>query len=206
MKINQLKALDKKRNIVYIDGRIAFVLYKGDLRHYGLIEGCEISEAEYDEIVNTLLPKRALLRVSHLLEKRDYTSYQLREKLKEAYYPENAIEFAINKLIGYGYVNDENYASRYIECNINRKSLGIIKQELVRKGISKDIVQKKIDELEEDGTTQDASALIQEILRKRHYYDSPQDAKERAKQYKYLLGKGFKSSDISRELKLDITW
>ena len=183
MKINQLKALDKKRNIVYIDGRIAFVLYKGDLRHYGLIEGCEISETEYDEIVNTLLPKRALLRVSHLLEKRDYTSYQLREKLKESYYPESAIEFAINKLIGYGYVNDESFAKRYIECNINRKSEGMIKQDLVKKGISKELIQKAFDELLDDGMVQDSSALIREILKKRHYYESEQDAKERAKQY-----------------------
>ncbi len=205
MQVTKLQPLDKKRYIVYVDGSVAFVLYKGDLFTYKIEEGQEISKESYDDICQEVLPKRALLRLGHLLEKRDYTEKQLRDKLYEGHYPSNAIDYAINKVKGYGFVDDERYASRYIECSMTKKSKNRIKSDLFLKGVDKEIIDRAFDSLEEDGVAQDEGALVRALLIKRHYYESERTAKDKAKQVNYLLGKGFSMNVIKNELELDIT-
>ena len=52
---------------MYIDDEFAFVLYKGELRLYHVAVGEEISQKDYDDILNQVLPKRAKLRAMNLL-------------------------------------------------------------------------------------------------------------------------------------------
>jgi len=205
MEITKLQLLDKKRYIVYLDNNIAFVLYKGDLFTYGINEGEDMSEEIYNTICVDVLRKRALLRLGHLLEKRDYTEKQLRDKLREGYYPTEVIDFAIDKVKGYGFVDDYRYAMRFIECSISKKSKQRIKTDLFGKGIDKNIIDVAFEELESDGVLQDEAALVREMLRKRHYYEKEHTMQENAKQFNYLMSKGFSISAIKSELKLDIT-
>ena len=44
MVITEVEPLSRTRYKVYIDGKFAFVLYKGDLARYHLARGCEIPE------------------------------------------------------------------------------------------------------------------------------------------------------------------
>lgn len=205
MEITKLQLLDKKRYIVYLDNNIAFVLYKGDLFTYGINEGEDMSEEIYNTICVDVLRKRALLRLGHLLEKRDYTEKQLRDKLREGYYPTEVIDFAIDKVKGYGFVDDYRYAMRFIECSISKKSKQRIKTDLFGKGIDKNIIDVAFEELESGGVLQDEAALVREMLRKRHYYEKEHTMQENAKQFNYLMSKGFSISAIKSELKLDIT-
>jgi len=205
MIVTKVQPLDKKRNIVYVDDRVAFVLYKGDLFTYRIEEDTELSDDTYNKICEEVLKKRALLRLGHLLEKRDYTERQLRDKLHEGYYPDDVIEYAVNKVIGYGFVDDKRYTSRYIECYLQKKSKQRIKSDLFTKGIGKDIIEAAFCELEDDGLVQDEAELIRDILRKRHYYEKEHTMQENAKQFNYLMSKGFSLSAIKNELKLDIT-
>ena len=65
------------------------------------------------------------------------------------------------------------------------------------KGISKDLAEAAIDS--EYDT--DESVHIRKLLEKKHYEDSSADEKERRRMYQYLLRRGFRSSDILREMK-----
>lgn len=201
MQITDIKPLDKKRYEIFIDNELAFVLYKGELRHFGLHVGEDISLEDYEKITNEVLPKRALLRCGHLLEKRDYTESEIRQKLKMALYPDEAIDFAVEKVKGYGFVDDLRYAERLIECLIEKKSKNSIKTKLFQKGIKKDIIEKAFDNIASQGIQYDEDELIINLLNKRHYFDGSMDAKERAKQYNYLMSKGFSSEAIRRNLK-----
>lgn len=213
MIISKVNLLSKNRYEIYIDEKLAFVLYKSELCKYGIKAGFEISEELYSDIVKNTLYKRALLRCSHLLERRDYTSYELYKKLKEGAYPIDAADYAINKLISYGYVNDESYARRYIESYISSRSLNRIKQDLYKKGIKSDIFDKAWNILSEDGIEVDEEGLINKLLEKRHYFDKISDiknnegsrddlVKEYNKQFNYLMTKGFKSENIKKALKI----
>ena len=89
---------------------------------------------------------RAKKRALYLLERMDRTEQQLREKLKSSDYPEEVIEEAIEYVKSFHYLDDERYAenfTRYKKENMSRQQ---IKQKLMLKGVSKDIIQNAIEE------------------------------------------------------------
>ncbi|HOO79328.1 MAG TPA: regulatory protein RecX [Lachnospiraceae bacterium] len=201
MQITQIQLLNKKRYKVYIDGAIAFVLYKGDLLHYELRETKEISQEMIDRIVEEVLCKRASNRLLYLLQKKDYTEYQLREKLRDGYYPQQAIDAAISSMSQYGYLNDERYTARYIEFHMENKSYREIQMSLMRRGISQEKIKATTEQLAEDGIEQDTQGMILRLLDKRHYHPQTAEQKETEKQVNYLLRKGFGIRDIKQALK-----
>ena len=81
---------------VYLDGTFAFVLYKGELKRFGIKQGEDLTQENYEKIQNEVLLKRAKKRAMHLLEDMDRTESALRKKLKAGQYPENAISGAID--------------------------------------------------------------------------------------------------------------
>ena len=83
MVITKTEAVNKSKYAVSIDGEFAFVLYKGELHKYGIAENREISRDIYEEIMGTVLPKRAKLRCMNLLKSREYTRQQM-EALQRA--------------------------------------------------------------------------------------------------------------------------
>ena len=67
MVITEVEPLSRTRYKVYIDGKFAFVLYKGDLARYHLARGCEIPEETCRQIRREVVLKRAKMRALHLL-------------------------------------------------------------------------------------------------------------------------------------------
>ncbi len=200
MVITEIKELDKKRSKIYIDGEFAFVLYKGELRDYSIREGQELSETNYQDIIDVVLPKRCKLRAMNLLQKKDYTEKQLRDKLSEGFYPGDIIDDAIHYVKAYHYLDDERYARDYITYHMSIRSRNRIIQDLTGKGISKDIFMPIVEELyvEEDSDVE--LDQIRKLLAKKHYDPEETDFKEKQKIMAFLLRKGFQMSDIRRAM------
>ena len=196
MIISEIKELDKKRVKVYIDNEFAFVLYKGELRDYIIKEGQELSEANYQEIMDVVLPKRCKLRAMNLLQKKDYTEKQLHDKLSEGLYPREIIVDAIHYVKAYHYLDDERYARDYIAYHMSIRSKNRIIQDLLGKGISKDIFMP----VEEDSDVE--LDQIKKLLIKKHYDPELTEYKEKQKIMAFLLRKGFQMSDIRRAMDL----
>lgn len=190
----------KKRYEVCLDGASSFLLYAGELRKYRLKAGEEIPAEVYHEIMQVLLPKRAKLRAMHLLQKKDYTEYQLREKLKSGSYPENLIDDALDYVKSYHYVDDERYARAYLADCLGRCSKKRICQDLLSRGIDKEVVSSVMEELfqEMDGEAAEIE-LAKTLLHKRHFDPKSADFQDSQKQMAYLMRKGF-SSDVIREV------
>lgn len=201
MIVTQITELSKSRSKVYIDQEFAFVLYKGELRLYHVAVDKEISEKDYEEILHILLPKRAKLRAMNLLQKKSYTEKQLTDKLKEGWYPPKIIEEAIAYVKSFRYIDDLQYAIDYISCYEARKSLKKIEQELMQRGITKDVWQKAICEWEALGGEQDEMVMIKELLEKKHY-SSECDIKEKRRIYAFLLRKGYSAERIQEAMHL----
>lgn len=140
MRVMQIEPLDKRRSKVLLDEGFALVLYGGEIRRYHIEEGGELSQEAYDEIVGVLLRRRARERMVYLLKASDKTEAQLRRKLKEAWYPEPAIEAAITFAKEHRYIDDVRYAERYIRCRGTRMSRRQITYELQQKGIDRETV------------------------------------------------------------------
>ena len=201
MVVTQIGEVSKSRCKVYIDQEFAFVLYKGELRLYQLAEGKEITQRTYDELMNVVLPKRAKLRAMNLLQKRSYTEKQLRDKLKEGFYPEKIMDAAIEYVKSFRYIDDYQYAVDYITCYESRKSRKKLETELIMKGVSKTVIADAFREWENLGGSQDEIAMIKELLEKKHY--SPEcDMKEKNRIYAFLLRRGFSIEKVQEAMKL----
>ena len=202
MIVTEIKELDKKRSKIYLDGEFAFVLYKGELRDYSIKEGQEITESNYEEIIDVVLPKRCKLRAMNLLQKKDYTEKQLRDKLSEGLYPREIIDDAIHYVKAYHYLDDERYARDYITYHMSIRSKNRIIQDLSGKGISKDIFLHIVEELyvEEDSDVE--LDQIKKLLIKKNYDPELTDFKEKQKIMVFLMRKGFQMSDIRRAMNI----
>ena len=205
MIVTQLTDMGRGRYKVYIEENPAFALYRGELKRLGIREGEEITEENLREIREEILPLRAKKRAMNLLQKREYTAAALREKLRDGEYPEACVEEAVAYVESYGYVDDRRYARDYIVYNMNRKSRVRIEQDLMRKGIGRDIIEAAFEELEQSGTGQDETAMIVKLLEKKKYDVRTASKQDKQRMYGFLYRKGFHTDAISRALLLDIT-
>ncbi len=203
MIVTDITPFDNKRSRIYIDGEFAFILYKGEIRDFRLETGEEISSPVFDEITKVLIPKRAKLRAMNLLQKRDYTEYKLREKLKEGQYSEEVIDEAVDYLKSYKYLDDERYADDYIRYHLKDKSKARLKQDLMQKGISADIVDRVLSAAYEDENEDPEIQLCAKLLKKKHYDSENMSYEEKQKIMAFLYRKGFSGDVIHRAMSLD---
>lgn len=203
MEITRIEEITGSRSKVYIDEEFAFVLYKGELRHYKLTVGEEVTEETYHDIVNVLLVKRAKRRSMALLKSRPYTEKQMYDKLKQVFYPESAISQAILYLESYGYLDDARYAQDYIDYHKETKSRRRLEQDLLGKGIAKSVIAEAFREWEEQGNEIEEADQIARWIRKKSYDIRTNDPKEKQKMAAFLFRKGFAVSNIQKALQYD---
>lgn len=122
MTVTCVEPVTKTKSRVFIDGEFAFILYKGELFHYHIVENKEIKEEVYREIKDDVVLKRAKLRALYLLKDMDRTEEQLRGKLRGSEYAEDIIEKALEYVKSFGYVDDSAYARRFVEANRKEKA------------------------------------------------------------------------------------
>lgn len=143
--------------------------------------------------------KEAKLKALSLLNYMDRTEYQLRQKLREKAFSDDAIEQAVEYVKSFGYVNDKNYAERYILNRQNSKSKKEIFAALIQKGIGKDVID---DAMQICYETNDEIAAIQRLCEKKHISAEKSSDDEKRRMYNYLLRKGFRMDDICKVLKV----
>ncbi len=201
MTVTGLEAINRGRYRVYLDGEFAFVLYRGELRSLKITEGAELSEADYRKVREEILPKRATLRAMNLLQKKMFAEEELRRKLREGEYPEDAVDAAMEYVISYGYVDDVRYAADYIRYHGQDRSRKRMEQDLVRKGIRRDDFEKAWYECEDLGLASDENEQIRKLLQKKHYDPDACTREEAGKIANYLLRKGYSYESISRNMR-----
>lgn len=202
--ITRIEELDKKRSKIYINHEFAFVLYKGELTQYKLETEGVVEDDIYHEITQRVLPKRAKKRCLNLLQKRPYTEFKLREKLKEGYYSQEIIEDAIDYVKSFRYLDDYDYACQYIFYHKEVESRKKMEEKLAIKGISKEVLNKALGDSYEDEDEQQELELKQarELLGKKKYDAEAVDWKEKQKIYAFLIRKGISVSIIKKAMSL----
>ena len=178
-----------RRKIITEDGN-TLLLYNGEVLRMHLEEGSEIEDRFYHEKIIPLLSKRALERLVHILESSDKTEAELRRKLRENFYPQEAEEYAIEYAKAHHYIDDRRYAENYIKYRASGKSRRIIKQELLAKGINKETVEELLDTAEIDESEQIAAEL------KKRHYSPDMDDKDKQRIFAALARKGYSWGQI----------
>ena len=197
IQIVSFEKLEKgKRRIRFETGETCIVYYS-EIRGLGLEEGASITYEDYEKLLTEVVGKRAKKRALHLLEKMDRTEQQLREKLEASEYPAKCVEDAIAYVKSFHYVDDERYAKTYIRYRKEKMSRQQMKQKLMAKGITRDVISLAMEE-EYDS---DESVQIRNLLQKKHFSSETADDGEFRRMYNFLLRRGFRSNDILKEMK-----
>ena len=205
MTVTNITELSKSRVRIEIDHEFAFVLYKGELRLHKIEEGDEIEDAVYDRIMKDVLPKRAKLRAMNLLKNRTYTRTQLKDKLLQGGYPEQIADIAVDYVVSYRYVDDEQYVRDFIEYNREKKSRKRIQLDLMHKGISEQLFQDIWEEIAGDDEEVIEREQIIYWMNKKHFCPQEATFEEKQKMMAFLYRKGFSINNIRSILSLDIT-
>ncbi len=203
MIVTGITEISKSRCKIEIDHEFAFVLYKGELCQYHVREGEEITEEAYLEIMQEVLPKRAKLRCMNLLQKREYTEAQLREKLRQGLYPREIEDQALAYVASFRYIDDLRYAEDYIRAREEVKSRFRIECDLLGKGVARETIEQAWGNWEAKGGMQDEDAMIQSLLEKKHFHPDTADYKEKKRIYAYLMRRGYSSEQIRHALRAD---
>lgn len=193
MEITKLETVTKTRWKVELDGERTFILYKGELKRFGIQEGGELSEELYEQIRKEVLLKRAKLRAMHLLTDMPRTESGLREKLKTGMYPEDVIDEAVAYVSSFGYLNDYRYAENFIISKRASKSRKEITALLCEKGVSREQIDLAMENCYgEEGD----SEAIRRLIEKKRVDILHASEQELHKLYGYLARKGFRYEDI----------
>ena len=129
-----------------------------------------------------------------VIEFKDRTEKEIREKLIQKGYDEVTIEDELEFLKSYGFIDDSRYAQKFTldAINIKKWGKGRIKTELLRKGVDREIIDVAIEEafLEVDD-----DRLFFE-MQKRFKDSDFSNMKERGRIFNFYMRRGFSPDEI----------
>lgn len=198
MLVTGLLNLTKNKIKVEFDESFECVLYASEIRKLGIELDATIPDEEILLFMKEVVLKRAKKKAMDLLIRSDKTEKELRDKLKKDGYPEFIIDQTLAYVHSFHYINEENQLETYIRYHSKGKSKIILKQELVKKGFDRELISTYLDELynEEDE--------LKIAVKKKIGAKESISQEEKEKIFRYLFRKGFKQSDIIRELEFYI--
>ena len=149
---------DPDRVSIFIDGEFAFGLPALEADVQGVAVGEEIDGERLALLLALDEKARAVSAALAFLAYRPRSEREVRDRLRQKGYPPEAIEAAAEKLIGWRYLDDADFARRWVENRETHQPRGrrLLEQELRRKGIDRDTAR---DTVEEAGIDERATAL-----------------------------------------------
>ncbi len=95
------------------------------------------------------------------------TRKQLEDKLNDRGYSEEAIRTALDRMEEVGIVNDSEFAKLWVSARHNNAKLApyAIKRELSLKGVAEDIIEKALEDIDEDSILERAKEIAEIKIR-----------------------------------------
>lgn len=139
--------------------------------------------------------KKAREKAVYYLQFSGRTESELRKKLAEQEFSPASVDSAVEFVKQYRYLDDEDYARRFVEKNGQKKSRKQMMYELTAKGVSREILDRVFDDMQVD---EEAQILM--LLEKRNYPGDGAGREEKQKISAYLARKGFSYDAIHSAL------
>ncbi len=174
----QAQVRDPERVSVFIDGTFALGIARDVADAFGLHKDQVLDEALLADLIARNLLHKATSTALNLLAYRSRSEGEIRRKLQQGGYPEATADLVLDKLRGWHYVDDEDFARRWIENRSAHRPRGarLLAQELKAKGVPSAITAEALEEAELDEAS-DALALARQ--RSRQLRDLDPQVRER---------------------------
>ncbi|MBP5193820.1 MAG: RecX family transcriptional regulator [Clostridia bacterium] len=177
-----------KRCNIFLDGEFFCGLSLETVMKNRLKVGAAVDERTLEKIQLDSERSAAMDKAMTYLSGAVKSEKQTRDYLKEKGYVPLVINYVLEKLKEYGFVDDGDFARRYAETYAEKKGAFLIKKELKTKGIADEISEEALSAL---GSQSEAAARIAE----KYMRGKEADLKTVQKLYRHLLSKGFSYDD-----------
>lgn len=199
MEITAVERHKKNKNalLIFIDGKYSFTVSEEDYYRLNLYEKKQITEDELQYIQDEVLFRTAKATAIKYLSLKLRSEGEVRQKLEFEGYKRHVVDKVIEELIALGYINDVIYAQKYIydRSKLKPVSKKLLKQELINKGISDDIVAEVLD-----GWKMDDGIVAEALIKKKFGKYDLKDEKIIKKVISFLKHRGFEMEVIEQAL------
>lgn len=193
MKITKIQPAVKTagRYNIFVDEQYSFSLDENQLLDLKLKIGFEIGEDQLDELKGESEYGKAYARALELILSRPRSEKEMKDYAWRKKWDEELSDRVLGKLRDKGYLDDEKFAQFWLRARTGGKprSKRKISAELAQKGVKREIVDKVLNDYDDDS---EMLALRKLVDKKRGKY--PDEQKFMA----YLAGQGF-SYDIIKQ-------
>ncbi len=176
---------NKNRVNVYVDGQYTLALELLTVVKLGLKIGNEVTEETLREASLDTEKSVALERAMNYIARGRRTSAQMRKYLVGKQYSDDVVDYVMDKMKYYGYVDDQAYAAAYVEQNMSTKGARRLKQELIQRGISAEHAEAYAEQ-DDELSRQNADRLAQKYMR-----GKTGDIKTLVRLQRYLVSRGY---------------
>lgn len=180
---------NKKRVNVYLDDKFGFGI---DLDNFMLLHlkvNQELSEEKVAEIVKKAEFQKTLDKLLRFATVRPRSEKEIKDYFRRKEVHESLHRELLEKLRHFELLDDVKFAKWWVEQRIEFKSKSkrVIKQELLQKGIDRNIIEDVLEE-----TKIDEEKMARELIEKKMYkWKNLQPREAKQKRSQYLAGKGF---------------
>lgn len=129
------------------------------------------------------------------LARREHSRAELAKKLA-AYGEQEEIDSVLNSLQEAKLLSDQRFAAAFVRSRAERFGTGRLRQELRQRGVEDNLVEQELGAGDMPSEIERARVVWQ-----KKFDGQPQDAREWAKQARFLQGRGFSGDVIRRVLK-----
>ena len=193
-KITAITAQEKRKDRcnIYLDGEFFAGVSLETVMKFRLKAGADTDETQLKEILTAAENSEATEKVLSYISKTVKTKRQVKEYLLKKGYSESACYHAIDKLKEYGYIDDCEYARRYIDSTGKTQGKRLLAYKLMAKGVKKEDIEAAYETAGKN-SAENAAALAAKKMKNKDV------TKENVlKTYRYLVSRGFSYEEAER--------
>jgi len=168
MTITKIKKIGAtNRYNLYIDEKWSGIFLDEILAVYQLKTGQEIDEYEFAKIKEENDEKVAFDLAVSYVEKYVVSEKGVKDYLKKKSFLPKTITKVVEKLRDYGFIDDEKFAKDYFESMSTGKGKNAIANKLKQKGVSSDIVEQLLENVDDESQLEQAVLLAEKFVKNR---------------------------------------
>lgn len=181
-----VQSKDKTRCNVYVDGRFSCGLSIESAMQNRLKVGMQVDEAFLSKVQMDSEKEGALSKALSFVSLTQKTKKQVRDYLTKKGYLSAVVDYVLDKMTDYRFLDDEAYATSYCESASKKKGRKLIQMELRAKGVSDEDMTEALTGVDDESQLQAAKRILEKYLRGKTL-----DKETSQKAYRHLLSKGF---------------
>ena len=186
-KIEIQKSNDERANL-YLDEKFFSGISLELVVKEHLKVGMEIDENKLSELILEDEKGKALAKAVKYIGSNLKTEKQLRDYLKKKEYNFATIDYVMDKLKEYDYLNDENFAKAYILTYSKKYGKLKLKSQLKMKGIKDSVIENLLEDVQSDSI---------DLVAKKYMKNKELTYENLQKLMRFLYSRGYEFDDIN---------